>query len=137
MEISIKKTEKNYQFYANNGEVDIPICASPSMEEGLIGFRPMQLILVSLGGCMSIDVMNILLKQRQQIDAYEVKVKADRVDEIPAIFKSIIIEIHISGKVKEKKLQEAIQLSEEKYCSVHKILGYTAEITTKYFLNHE
>ncbi len=137
MEIHIRKTEKNFQFISSNGETEIPLCATPEMEPGNSGFRPMQLVLASLGGCMSIDVMHILLKQRQEVASYEVKVSASRVDDTPAIFEKITISLFVKGKIKEEKLQQAIQLSEEKYCSVHKILGYTADITTEYFLNHE
>lgn len=137
MEISIKKTKKDFAFIADNDEVKILLCAGPQLEEGNTGFRPMQMILASLGGCMSIDVMMILKKQRQEVHSYEVKVIGDRVDGTPRVFKNITIEIHVKGKVKEEKLQQAIKLSEEKYCSVHHMLNKAVKIKTKYFLNED
>ena len=135
MEISIKKTKKDFAFIADNDEVKILLCAGPQLEEGNTGFRPMQMILASLGGCMSIDIMMILKKQRQEVHTYEVKVKGDRVDDTPKVFHHIIIEVHVTGKVKEEKLKQAIKLSEEKYCSVHHMLNKAVKIETKYFLN--
>ncbi len=136
MEISLKKSENaHFQYYASNGDVEIPICASSKLESGNEGFSPMQLLLVGVGGCMSIDVIMILRKQKQEIDNYSVKVSATRVDATPAIFKDIHIHIDISGEVQEEKLQKAIQLSEEKYCSVHHILGATADIKVTYTLS--
>ncbi len=135
MKISIKKTKKDFAFIADNDEVKILLCAGPKLEVGNTGFRPMQMLLASLGGCMSIDIMMILKKQRQKVDSYQVNVIGERVDAIPAVFKNITIEVHIQGDVKEEKLQQAIKLSEEKYCSVHHMINKEVKIVSKYFLN--
>lgn len=137
MEVKVTRSDQNFQFTATNAEASIDLCATPELSGDAKGFRPMELLLVSLGGCLSIDVLSILEKQKQEVERYDVKVKASRVDRIPAIFKDIIIEVYVWGNVEENKLKRAISLSEEKYCSVHHIMGETANITCKYFLNHE
>lgn len=137
MNISLKKTDKKFAFKGSNGESEFDICASPKLEVGNSGFRPMELLLVSLGGCMSIDVLSILDKQKQVVDNYEVELTAEREDAIPAIFKTIHMHIIIDGEIAEKKLQRAIDLGVEKYCSVYKILSPTADIQIKYSLNNE
>ncbi len=135
MEIIVKKSIKDFSFIASNGETNIALCAGPKLEEGNTAFRPMQMLLASLGGCMSIDIMMILKKQRQEVNNLEVKVIGDRAEGTPAYFNKIIIEVHVKGKVKEEKLQQAIRLSEEKYCSVYHSLRSDMDIKTKYFLN--
>lgn len=136
MEITLKKNDPKFSFTAFNEDSEIKLCATPALEEGNTGFRPMQLMLVSLAGCMSIDVLSILYKQKQLVEDYEVKVSASRTDEIPAIFKEIEIHLHIVGDIPAEKIQRAISLSEEKYCSVHKIMGQSAKITTKFTQSH-
>ena len=136
MEVQLIKTDKKFAFKADNGELQFDVCASPSMEEGNVGFRPMQLVLEGLAGCMAIDILQILYKQRQVVEAFTLKVKGNRVDTIPSVFESIELLVEVSGQIDEKKLQRAISLSEDKYCSVHKMLEPTVEISTTYSINH-
>jgi len=135
MEITVKKSIDDFSFIASNGEKNIALAAGPKLSGENSSFRPMQLLLASLGGCMSIDIMMILKKQRQKVHNLEIKVIGDRVDGTPAYFNKIVIEVHVKGDVKEEKLQQAIRLSEEKYCSVYHSLRQDGEITTKYILN--
>ncbi len=128
MEIEVLRSQKNFAFTASNGEVSIPLCAAPSLEAGNSGFRPMQLVLVGLAGCLSIDVLNILYKQKQSITAYRAVAKATRSNATPSTFEEIHLELELSGSVDPDKVQKAINLSAEKYCSVHKILEQTARI---------
>lgn len=137
MEIQIIQTNHQFQFEASNGRIAVPIVASPSLSETEAGFRPMELLLASLGSCLSIDVLNILKKQRQEVKSYKVNVSGKRRAEEPAIFEHILIELFVVGPVDTAKLETAIQLSKEKYCSVYKIVSQTAEIEIKYQLNHE
>ncbi|MGB0167279.1 MAG: OsmC family protein [Luteibaculum sp.] len=138
MEITITKAaEKKFQFFAHNAQSTFPVCASPSMEAGNDGFRPMELLLVGLGGCMSVDVVNILSKQKQNISNYKVSVSADRSDGIPALFTQIRIHFDLWGDVDASKLERAIAWGVEKYCSVHFILEKTAEIGTSYKIHHD
>lgn len=97
--------------------------------------RPMELLLMGIAGCSSIDVIGILKKQRQQIDDYKVVVHGERLKAIPALFKTIHIEFHLEGEIQQKKALQAIHLSIDKYCSVSKILDQTANITTQLILN--
>lgn len=137
MEIQITQTTHQFQFEASNGRVSLPLVASPSLSETENGFRPMELLLVSLGSCLSIDVLNILKKQRQEVKGYKVNVSGKRRIEEPAIFEHILIDLFVVGNIDTAKLDSAILLSKEKYCSVYKIVSQTAEIEIKYQLSHE
>lgn len=103
------------------------------------GFRPMQMLLVALGSCASMDVISILQKQKQVIDDYKVTVDGEREEGvIPSLFKDIHVRFDFTGDLDEKKIRRAISLSMEKYCSVTKTLEKTATITSSYTLNgHE
>lgn len=137
MRVTLKKTEKRFAFEASNDKATLAVCASEQLENGNVGFRPMELILEGLAGCMSIDVLSILYKQRQEVQEFRVDVEAKRSNEIPSIFKSIKLHISVVGRVSIDKLEKAIHLSETKYCSVHKILEPTAKISTSYTLKNE
>lgn len=137
MEITVKKTQEKFEFKADNGRTIIPIVSIPEHSHDIKGFRPMEMLLASLAGCLSIDVLSILYKQKQEVNNYVVKVEGERVDEQPSIFSNIKLEIIVNGKVDEVKLQKAIDLGIEKYCSVYKILNQSATITCKYTLNNE
>lgn len=88
------------------------------------GARPMELLLMGLGGCTSFDVMKILRKARQPVTACVAQVEAKRADEIPSVFTDIHIHFVITGDgVKERQVKRAIELSAEKYCSASIMLG--------------
>ena len=92
--------------------------------------RPMEMILVGLGGCSAFDVVEILEKSRQKVTNCEISIDAVRVDEIPAVFSQIHMLFQISGEdLSEKHVQRAVELSIEKYCSVVKMLRPNVEIT--------
>ena len=83
-----------------------------------IGARPMEMILLGLGGCASFDVMTMLQKGRQQVSDCRVEISAQRVDVVPAVFSSIHLEFVLSGSnLKESQVKRAVELSAEKYCS--------------------
>ena len=99
------------------------------------GFTPLQLLLAALGSCTGIDLVDILRKQRQQIDDVEVIVSGQRVKEPPRVYSEIHIEYKIKGKdISEKAVQRAIQLSEEKYCSVGAMLKAKAHVSSSYVI---
>ncbi len=88
------------------------------------GFRPMELLLVSLGGCSSFDVVSMLRKGRQPIEGCVVDIKAERADAVPAVFTAIHLHFKVSGNgLNEKQVERAVQLSAEKYCSASIMLG--------------
>lgn len=97
------------------------------------GFSPLQLLLAALGGCTGIDVVDIMRKQRQHLDDLEIVVSGERVKEPPRIYKKIHVDYRVKGKdVKEKAVKRAIQLSEDKYCSVGAMLRARAEVSSNY-----
>lgn len=83
-----------------------------------IGVRPMEMMLLSVGGCSSFDVVSILKKARQAVSYCEAEVTGERVDAIPAVFESIHIHFKLAGKeLSAKHVERAINLSADKYCS--------------------
>lgn len=95
-----------------------------------IGIRPMEMLLIGMGGCMSFDVVSILKKTRQDIQKCEVKISAQRAESEPKVFTQIKVHFIITGtNIKENKIQKAIELSHDKYCSASIMLGKTAKIT--------
>jgi len=99
------------------------------------GFSPMQLLLIALGGCTGMDVVHIMRKQRQQVNSLEILVSGKRVEEPPRVYNNIHAEYKIKGKrIKENAVQRAIQLSEDKYCSVGATLRAKAKVTSNYII---
>jgi len=92
------------------------------------GVSPMEMVLVGLAGCSSSDVVVILEKQKEPLTALDVTVKAERAEGYPAVFTAINLSYTASG-VSAEKLQKAVDLSMEKYCSVAAMLSKTAKIS--------
>lgn len=83
-----------------------------------MGIRPMEMLLLGLGGCSSFDVMSILQKSRQQVSACKVAITAERADAVPAVFTAIHLHFVVAGKdLKEAQVKRAVELSATKYCS--------------------
>jgi uncharacterized OsmC-like protein len=100
------------------------------------GFRPMQMLLVGLGACTSMDVISVLNKQKQPIVSYHVDVQGVRTSPgIPSVFEHIHVLFKVKGEVLDAKLHRAIYLSMTKYCSVTRMLESKAKITSAYILN--
>jgi len=98
-----------------------------------LGVRPMEMLLLGLGGCTSFDVISILKKSRQQVNDCEVQLEADRAATEPKVFTRIHVHFVITGKeLSEKHVKRAVQLSAEKYCSASIMLGKMAEISHDY-----
>ena len=88
-----------------------------------LGAKPMELILMGLGGCASYDVVSILQKSRQAIEGVRCHVDAQRADAIPAVFTDIHLHFVVTGRnIKPAQVQKAIELSAEKYCSASRML---------------
>jgi len=91
---------------------------------------PMEMVLMSVGGCSSVDVVSILKKSRQNVQGVKVEISAQRRDEAPRYFTSIHLHFIATGtEIKEKHLERAVALSAEKYCSVALMLQQTVKIT--------
>ena len=89
-----------------------------------MGPRPMEMILIGLGGCSSFDVVQILQKGRNDIVSCVTEIAAERVDAVPSVFSKIHLHFIVSGKgLKESAVERAVKLSAEKYCSASIMLG--------------
>jgi putative redox protein len=93
---------------------------------------PMELLLVALGACTATDVVSILAKKRQKLESLEVEVSGERAAEPPAVWVKLEIVYKLRGDLDEPAVKHAIQLSEEKYCSVAAMLRKAAPITFRY-----
>tara|TARA_R100001377_G_scaffold80946_1_gene60148 strand:- start:266 stop:688 length:423 start_codon:yes stop_codon:yes gene_type:complete len=83
-----------------------------------IGIRPMEMLLIGVGGCSSYDVVSILKKARQNVTGCVAELQAERADAVPAVFESIHLHFRVTGKdLSEKQVAKAVALSAEKYCS--------------------
>lgn len=101
---------------ANTG-FQVPLGASASVGGDEDGFRPMELIATGLAGCTAMDVISILLKKRQDITAFEVKVRTEQAADFPKVFTSADIEYIITGRnVDEEAVKRSMELSAVRYC---------------------
>jgi len=95
-----------------------------------LGVRPMEMLLLGVAGCTMIDVVTTLKKMRQDLSHLETKINAERATDHPKVFTDIHIQFILKGQnLDEKKIDKAITLSAEKYCSASIMLGETATIT--------
>ncbi len=96
---------------------------------------PMELVLIGLCACTATDVVSILRKKREPFSGVHVRAEAERATEAPTVYKSIKLIYAISGQVSRKAAEDAVRLSEEKYCSVSAMLKSTARISTEVHLS--
>ena len=95
-----------------------------------LGVRPMEMLLIGLGGCTEFDVLHILRRGRHEVSLCEVELSAERAEADPKVFTRIHVHFRVAGKnLTEKAVERAVQLSAEKYCSASIMLGAVAEIT--------
>ena len=95
-----------------------------------LGVRPMEMLLLGVAGCTMIDVVTTLKKMRQNLSHLETKINAERATDHPKVFTNIHIQFILKGQnLNEKRVDKAITLSAEKYCSASIMLGKTASIT--------
>jgi putative redox protein len=90
---------------------------------------PLELVLIALCGCTATDVVTVLRKKREPFTTLEVRAEADRATTPPMVFTQIRVTYTVGGKVEHKAVEDAVRLSEEKYCSVAAMLGKAAKIT--------
>ncbi len=93
---------------------------------------PMDLLLIALGACTATDVVGILGKKRQKLESLEVEVSGERAEEPPRVWTKLEIVYKLRGKLDEKAVRDAINLSEEKYCSVAATLRKSATINVRF-----
>lgn len=129
--------KKNFQFTAeNNSGSMVMMDANKSIGGSEEGFRPMELLLISLASCASIDVVLILNKFKKPYSDYRVEIKGNRTKEIPAVFNAIDLCFSLkSDQISSEIFSRAVKLSLNKYCSVSKMLKTEVMISAKIQIN--
>jgi putative redox protein len=114
----------NVSFLAESGTGHAIVLDGPEESGGRnIGMRPMELLLLGVGGCTSYDVVTILKKSRQAVTDCVAELSAQRADSVPSVFTSIHIHFVVTGRgLKANQVQRAVDLSAEKYCSASLML---------------
>ena len=103
-----------------------------------LGVRPMEMLLLGMGGCTAFDVVHILRKARQPVSDCVAELEAARAESDPKVFTRIHVHFVISGRgLKEAQVKRAVELSAEKYCSASIMLGKVAEVTHDYEIVEE
>ena len=118
--IEIKRVDDAYAFEAtdSNGHTAL-MDAAEAIGGHNSGFRPMQTLLMGLGGCGGVDILSILQKQRQEVKDFKMIIEGEREEgKEPSLWKHIHITFQFSGKLDEEKAKKACSLSIDKYCSV-------------------
>lgn len=133
MDVHLERIREQIRFRAENESGYTFTVASDGEVEGV---SPMEMVALGLGGCSSIDILSILEKQRQLVEAYDVDVEAERAtEEVPAVFTALHVHYTIDGDVDPKRVRRAIELSLDKYCSVSRMLESTVSITYSFSVN--
>ncbi len=102
------------------------------------GPRPMELLMVSLGGCTGMDVVSILKKMKVDLESMTVNIDSEQAPEHPKIFTKINIEYNFTGKnIKEENVKKAVELSRDKYCSAAAMLKEKAAISYRWNIANE
>ena len=111
----------------------VPLGSDPSVGGQNDGFRPLELMAISLAGCTAMDVISILQKKRQDVTDYIVEISGERAEEHPRKYTAFHVHHIVHGRtVSADAVERAIELSDTKYCSVAATVRPTAEITTTY-----
>ena len=131
MKIELSRVSDTFHLEATNeGGNTVHLDASPDIGGTNKGMRPMQLLLTALGACSSIDVINILKKQKQDLKDIKITVTGEREkDAIPSLFVEAHLHFKLFGAIDHEKAQKAVSLAVEKYCSVAKTIEKTAKVS--------
>ncbi|MEM9820914.1 MAG: OsmC family protein [Bacteroidota bacterium] len=133
MKVHLKRQDQAVHFLGTNSignSIHIDSSAIGPAESK--GVSPMELLLMGVAGCSSIDIVMILEKMRQPLDDLEIFVEGKRADEVPRVFTDIQLRFVFTGHLKKDKVESAIEISLAKYCSVSKMLEKTAKIDYVY-----
>lgn len=139
MEVLLNRLDQDFHFEASGSSpISVQIDAAERIGGHNAGARPMELILMGLGGCTAIDVILILKKQRQVVDDFQIRVQGERekiegTEMMP--FRKINIQFELKGNINGNKAVRAIQISMDKYCSATAQLAPSATITHSLLLN--
>lgn len=133
METKVKWHGKmSFTGHADSG-FEVPLGADPAVGGDNDGFRPLELMAISLAGCTAMDVISILKKKRQDVTDFEVNVHTERADTHPRVFTSAIIDYRITGhEVDEKAVLRSIELSATSYCPAQGMLSKVFPMILRY-----
>lgn len=138
MRIELKQLDDAFHFEAISETGNIALMdAGENIGGSNKGVRPMQMLLMGLGGCSAIDIVMILKKQKQVIEDFQITIDGEREENIePSLWKTVQIHFKLKGQIEKEKAERAVQLSLDKYCSVAKTLEIAgATITYKVSVN--
>jgi putative redox protein len=124
VKVELERVNGAFGFEAKdaNGHI-VKIDTSPETGGENFGVRPMQLLLMGLGGCSGIDILSILKKQRQKVTGFRMRIEGEREPgKDPSLWKKVDLVFEMSGEVDKEKAEKAVALSMEKYCSVSETL---------------
>ena len=130
MKARVKWVEKRTFLGESGSGHSVVMDGAPDAGGRDLGIRPMETLLLGMGGCTAFDVVHILEKARETVIDCELEIEADRAEEDPKVFTQIKIRYIVSGKnLSRDKVQRAVDLSAEKYCSASIMLGKVANIS--------
>jgi putative redox protein len=134
IKIELRRVDQDLNFEAENDSgCKISLDAGPADGGHNKGMRPMQTLLAAMGACSAIDVVGILRKQREDLKDIKITVTGEREkDKVPALYTEVHAHFKLYGDLDQVKVERAISLSLEKYCSVAKTLEKTAKITSSF-----
>ncbi len=137
MKITLQRRDDAFHFTAvNETGNEVEIDASPSIGGHGAGARPMEMLIMALGGCSGIDIVDILKKGRMTPRDLRIEIDAEReAGAVPSLFTVIHLHYIVEGDMEPEKVRRAVELSIGKYCSVAKILERSAVITCDFTLN--
>lgn len=137
MNINLVRKSGKFNFEAENENgFTVELDAKAAIGGEGKGFRPMEMLLVGLGGCSGIDMVNVLTKQKEPLDDIKIAINATRrEEEMPPIFDVIDIRFDLFGDLSIQKVERALAMTFDKYCSVSNILGRSATINFTYTIN--
>lgn len=137
MNINLVRKSGKFNFEAENENgFTVELDAKAAIGGEGKGFRPMEMLLIGLGGCSGIDMVNVLSKQKEPLDDIKIAINASRKEEeMPPIFDVINIHFDLFGDLSIQKVERALAMTFDKYCSVSNILGRSATINFTYTIN--
>ena len=135
MKVTIERINDDFLMEAK-GASGVPVLMDNSTGEKVQGTSPMELLMMGVGGCSAIDIINILKKQRQLIKSYSVEIEGETQEVLEAKpFKEMTLKIYLEGDIPADKVIKAAALSFDKYCSVSITMKKTVAIKYQLFLN--
>lgn len=119
-----------FDAYTTTGHHIVMDAAPPNGDDR--GPKPIELLLTALAGCTGMDVLSILQKKREPLEAFEVEVEGVRAEDHPKVYVEIDVVYRVTGNVKRESVERAIELSRDKYCGVSAMLSEIAKINHRY-----